>query len=643
MTFLAKNFKPSPTLSSNMSKDEQNALRTLQSRRDIVIKPADKGGAIVLWNKELYLQECYRQLNNTNFYRKLNKDNTLTHNNKVKKIVNELIEQQSLPPEAKVLAIPPSELGAPTFYLLPKIHKMKTPSDTPPGRPIVSACSCPTERISAFLDTLFQPYVKNLNTYVKDTNHALNLFNSYTFSDLQPRLLFTMDVTSLYTSIPHQDGLKAIQFFLTENPPSGISTDTVLRLVSLVLNMNSFEFDGGFYQQVSGVAMGTKMGPSYACLFMGYLERQIWDSYPGPLPNFFRRYIDDIVGITTMEISALHNFFEFVNKFHPSIHFTTTTSSSAITFLDIRLFLTPFCLSTSVHYKETDSHCYLRYSSSHPKTCRDSIPFSQLMRLRRLCSEETLFRQEAHKMIDFFKIRGYPNRILKKAYKKALDTSRNTSLKPKTRTQDDENCKRPKLVVTYHPHIKPLVDEVKSHFQILLQDPDTKEAFPQPPLIVYRRARNIRDYLVRSRMPRALPSNSIGTFPCHRDCITCKYVTRNSTWNFPKGKWVVRSSYTCESRNLIYGIECGICHLYYIGQTGRRLSDRFTEHLSDIKNLKDCPVARHFNAHPFRPSDISVFVLRRCASTYLRVITERQMIVRYGTLRPHGINVSLFQ
>nr|KAG5714744.1 hypothetical protein BaRGS_000232 [Batillaria attramentaria] len=61
----------------------------------------------------------------------------------------------------------------------------------------------------------------------------------------------------------------------------------------LVLTLNTFEFNGEIFSQISGVAMGTKMGPSYACLFMGYLEYRMQSLYTGPVPELYKRYIDD--------------------------------------------------------------------------------------------------------------------------------------------------------------------------------------------------------------------------------------------------------------------------------------------------------------------------------------------------------------
>ncbi len=67
-----------------------------------------------------------------------------------------------------------------------------------------------------------------------------------------------MDVKSLYTVIPHHDGLRALKFFLDKRPVQEPSTSVLVRLAELVLTLNNnFSFDGEHYQQISGVAMGT--------------------------------------------------------------------------------------------------------------------------------------------------------------------------------------------------------------------------------------------------------------------------------------------------------------------------------------------------------------------------------------------------
>ena len=388
---------------SNMSQSEFRALAHLRRRDDIVIKPADKGGAIVVWSKELYLKEGHNQLLNTRFYRAASTDVTLSNNKQVRTVIKNLITTLELPTRASSLCVIDSCLGKPAFYMLPKIHKPDNP-----GRPIVSACSCPTEHISEFLDSIFNPIVSTLPSFLKDTTHTLSVFSSIQLLPDRTYRLFLLDVCSLYTSIPNSDGLQALQFFLDRRTNPLVSTSTLLRLAELVLTLNSFQFNGQFFEQISGVAMGTKMGPSYACLFMGYLEHLVWHSYDGPLPSVYHRYIDDCIGITDMPEADLSRFIQFINGFNPAIRFTSHISTSFVNFLDITLTIKIPTISTSVYYKPTDTHSFLLYTSSHPQACRDALPFSQLLRLRRLCSEDDDFLDRAHDMLDFFRKRPIP-------------------------------------------------------------------------------------------------------------------------------------------------------------------------------------------------------------------------------------------
>lgn len=634
-----KNLSFQPVKNFNLSRSETLALKTLQRRTDIVIKPADKGGAVVVWDADVYRSEGSRQLGVSSAYQPLSTDHTVKHNTVVKNSIRELISQNKLPPKATVLALDPSDLGNPTFYLLPKIHKMKAISDLPPGRPIVSAVACPTERISDFLDTIFQPIVQTLPTYIKDTNHALTLLHNIPIQATRHLTIFTMDVTALYTSIPHADGLKAIRHFVHQQIIPGISPDAIVRLTELVLTLNSFEFNDKFFHQISGVAMGTKMGPSYANLFMGHLEERFFLTYNGAVPEFFRRYIDDCVGITTLDPLRLSHFIEALDNFHPSIRFTHAISNDHLPFLDINISLKEGHIQTSVHYKETDSHNYLLYSSSHPPACRNSIPFSQLLRLRRLCSDPMDFDVKSREMLDFFRDRGYPENVLQQALRRARNTPRTTAMASKNNTSTGN--KRPILVLTHHPHTKAVKEIIFRNFSILRNDPETRDAFPHLPLVAHRRDKNLRDILVRSRLPcHPTQEDQPRGQPCNRPrCKTCTHISKRSTIQFPNKTWRIRSSFTCTVRNLVYVICCKRCNKLYIGETGLRLGDRFARHLNDIENDYDKPVAKHFHLPGHGPGDIEVTVLKRCYSSKARRKSEEtRLILDLGTLEPAGLN-----
>ena len=147
-------------------------ISSASKKTQTVIKAADKGGAVVVWRADLYQKEALRQLSDTSFYAKVDKDLTLINQNIVKNTINDLIAKQELPATAKNLIITTPRTSC--IYFLPKIHKPNNP-----GRPIVSACSCPSELISSYLDKVMVPIVKTLPSYIKDCQHALEIFRDF--------------------------------------------------------------------------------------------------------------------------------------------------------------------------------------------------------------------------------------------------------------------------------------------------------------------------------------------------------------------------------------------------------------------------------------------------------------------------------
>ena len=86
-----------------------------------------------------------------------------------------------------------------------------------------------------------------------------------------------MDIISLYTVIPNGEGLLALKHFFDLRTVKEPSPEKLLRLAELVLTLNCFSFADNYFKQIKGVAMGTKVGPSYANLFVGYIEHQFFN------------------------------------------------------------------------------------------------------------------------------------------------------------------------------------------------------------------------------------------------------------------------------------------------------------------------------------------------------------------------------
>ena len=135
--------------------------------------------------------------------------------------------------------------------------------------------------------------------------------------------------------------------------------------------------------------MGTKMAPCFANIFMASIEQTFIDSSP-LTPLFHVRFIDDIFMIWTHGSEELEQFTTRANSTHPSIKFTTEISSTSLPFLDVLVSVTETGIKTSLCRKPTDRPTYLMYCSFHPHHIKSSIVFSQLLRLKRICSDISL-------------------------------------------------------------------------------------------------------------------------------------------------------------------------------------------------------------------------------------------------------------
>ena len=153
-------------------------------------------------DKTWYTDECDRQLTDTKFYQRLDEDITADIQKRVTFYVNRMHKEKLINDKTKQYLFQ-SDVKPGPFYILPKVHKPGNPA-----RPIVSSNSHPTERLSHFVDYHLQPLVHKLPSFVEDTNDFLNKL--VTIGNLPANsLLVTLGVSSLYTNIPHKEGVKS--------------------------------------------------------------------------------------------------------------------------------------------------------------------------------------------------------------------------------------------------------------------------------------------------------------------------------------------------------------------------------------------------------------------------------------------------
>jgi len=327
-----------------------------------------------------------------------------------------------------------------------------------------------------------------ITSYVRDTTDFIQKLRA--IGPLPPNsYLVTLDVTSLYTNIPNTEGLEAAWRLLEKYRPQPNvkpKNTTLIELLEMVLTMNNFTFNGDHYIQVGGTAMGTKAAPGFANCFMGDFEEQF--VYPYRLqPLKYLRFLDDCFLIWQHGREELDMFLNHMNSRLPSIKFTMEASVDSVNFLDttVRINHDLQILESDLYCKPTDSHNYLLYNSAHPKKCKQSIPYSQFLRIRRICSNTPDYDRHIVTLSGHFLRRGYPITLLETAAIAARRLNRNDLLSPQSESEDKTDCVV--LVTTYDPAQDILRNIAQTNWDYLGKSPTTLDLHKKKILVGYRR------------------------------------------------------------------------------------------------------------------------------------------------------------
>ena len=228
---------------SHLTKNETDALQQL-SQRDNIITKADKGGAVVIIDIDDYIREANRQLNNTDFYKKIPNDPTESNRNKVNISINEF-KLQRLLDHTTAKNLQNLEARIPNLYTQPKIHIKGNPD-----RPVISSLNCHTTKIPQYVDHHLQLHVQELGSYIKDSTDFIKKVST-TDKVPQKSFLVTMDIRSLYTKIPDNKGIKAVETTLKQK---NLPTKVIIIFLKLILTLNNFIFNYTNILEIKGCA-----------------------------------------------------------------------------------------------------------------------------------------------------------------------------------------------------------------------------------------------------------------------------------------------------------------------------------------------------------------------------------------------------
>ena len=480
----------------NLNPDEILALKELKNNKSFIIKPADKGGKIVLWPTQDYLNEAQNQLGNATNYAQQPLDYTNILAMEIETFLTHLESRKLIDRKCHQFLSPTSKTKTPTFYMLPKIHKPNCP-----GRPIISGCQSPTRALSQYLDFYLKPIVKLIPSYVKDTNHLLLTILNPELNIQPGDLLVTLDVKSLYTNIPQDEGmnfcLQAMEQFYQDRLP--LPMHHLKQMFTFILKRNYFEFNGTHYLQIHGTAMGSPFAPNFANIFMKHCEEHILTNAPNNLtPIIWKRYIDDIFMVWKHGPQALEDFLTFCNQCFSTIKFTAEISNSSINFLDTTIFFNSTGLLESTLFVKPNDICTLLHNNSfHPESCKRGIIYSQALRYRRIITDNKNLREKLGTLRDNLLRRGYNLSEIYTQFKK-VEKLTQSELLHKKQTKDTNNKHLP-FIIPYDNTTIHIGSILKNNWQIISNDETLNTIWSEPPFLALKRHKNTKDILVRSK------------------------------------------------------------------------------------------------------------------------------------------------
>ena len=267
---------------SNLTKDEQHALKRLRNDKDAVIRlPADKGRVTVVMDKTDYHDKMNALVNNKQTYEELKRHPTPVLQRKLNSTLLTLKKTNTIDTQ-RHYRLRSSVPLPPKLYGLPKLHKPGFPM-----RPIVSFCGSPTYQLSKYLTTILQPLTDKSRRKLQSTEDFINATKTVQIPD--DYKLVSFDVKSLFTSIPLQLALQCTETaILQSTDPLPLPTEDIMDLLNLCLTSTYFQYNGKHYKQLHGTAMGSPVSVVVAEIVMQNIEESALSTCRQTIPLWLR-------------------------------------------------------------------------------------------------------------------------------------------------------------------------------------------------------------------------------------------------------------------------------------------------------------------------------------------------------------------
>ena len=598
----------------NLVPELRGALKELIKQEDIIVRKFDKGQGWIIDNTVNYVDRMENKLQDESTFCNVTSESDIicTINSKI----YNWLETYSKFLTNKICSQIISINSRPGFnYGNYKAHK---PAANYPLRMITSGCGSPIQILSCYVEYHLKPLVSKLPNVMIDTSHFLRTiddFNSSFTGNMDDVLLVSWDIKEMYPSIDNEMGVAACRRHLDSRTNPRTPTDCIIDALTIVLENNVSFFNNQMYKQVAGTAMGPSHACSYADLAMSDFDTLVTNNTSvADKLKLWLRFRDDIFTPWIGTVDELHNFTEWLNSINPKIRFTLEShSTSSINYLDCVVFKSGGRLCTRMYHKPSDTFAYMSPKSCHPPHIARNIPYGIAVRVRRVCSSDQDFDNEADFLTTKLVERGYNENFVTTQFDRSRLLDRKklfTKTLPEETTDDSDKDKLRSadrcfpLVTDYNPKL-PNISSILYKYKFILELDQELCKIINPKKIFgsFRRCKTLSDLLVHSRFP-AKTASSNDTEPGSKSCAKCSlcihYLVENKEFTSPyvDKTFYMKTSSKCTDEYIIYLITINNVAAY-VGRTENSLRTRWACHKSHMnKNYRSCNVSCYMNNPP---------------------------------------------
>ena len=559
------NFK----IKHNLNKNEIKAINELKNDKNIKILNSDKNSGTVVMNTSAYNTLVLQHLK-TSIYNEIRTNVSYDKiQSELKKLIKRLINEQKLPLNIAMSLLVDAPI-LPRFYCMIKVHK--TPIAI---RPIISTVICCTYRFANFVKNLIKNLFELPANFIKNRSDFVGKVKDFRL-EMNDRLI-SIDVTSLYTSIPLIELKSIIKELFKEIKVNDCQNPLVIRdlemMFEVILNDNIFVFEDKCYKQTNGLFMGSRLSPILSNIYMDFFIRLV-RSKAKTCPKLWLIYVDDSFIIWNQNFGEFSEFLNLINNLRPNnIKFTVEYENERkLPFLDLIVERNGNNLSFDLYQKPSNVKRYLNFNSNHHLRAKLAVIDSLILRCFLLSPEKCDLRLK--EVIKDLLNNNYPKDLILKRIRTLNNKRLNVNENEKNKDFDHTVC------IPFVPIISSKIGNVFKKF-------NTRVSF--------------------SRL-----KNDI-----YKDLYNHKSKVLND--------W----------KSGVYRIDCKSCNKVYIGETKRYFKVRKKEHESAVlhKKVINNPIAEHCLKENHEIDWNSSKVIKQCDKEFIRKFNESIEIRRFDEQR----------